>query len=187
MKRIFTIAASALVAFAAVLVASCNVNEKTENPSKEYLTQFMSGDVLVTVTAGSPFATKSEADRTYFTVKGELNDVFYTLYMESEKSEDDLLINKIYSMDGTWLFSEIYLDDVCVGTEFAELEEDPDGIVSKAARQVNESYGDCVRRVQKTIKKNAETNAEVTCDFLSCGAVAAVVGIVDCLSYEVKE
>lgn len=157
----------------------------------ENVTQFMSGDILITISTETNIQSRSASMSDYYIVTGERDSIRYSIYVESIPSEDGLTINKIYSQEGDWLFSEVYFDEKLISNEFASIDEDQgvsidadtNDIELSGSRRPGESYKGCVRRVHKTLKEKAEINTPVTCEFISCGALAAVVGIIDCAEY----
>lgn len=184
MKIFFKLAASLMLTGAMFTAFSCSVKERTQSlPEAESLIQFMSGDVLVTISEGAPIFTKTSDGVSCYTVKGKLNSISYSLYVQSSAGNDGLVFNRIFSEGGTWIFSEVYFNGSLVNCEYADLSEDPDGIETKASRRENEKYIDCVKRVRESLKEKSESNTDVACEFVSCGALAAVVGIVDCAEY----
>ncbi len=177
------------------LCVLCGCNNSTllveDTIQEENVTQFMSGDILITISTGNNILSRSASMSDYYVVTGKRDSIRYSVYVESIPSEDGLTINKTYSQEGDWLFSEVYFDGKLIGNEFATIDEDQgvsidtdtNDIEMSGSRRPGESYKGCVRRVLKTLKEKAEINTPVTCEFVSCGALAAVVGIIDCAEY----
>ena len=168
-----------------IVISGCEKQAVVESiNSGDIVSQFMSNDILVTITTGADVLTKgsSESECEYYTVTGELNNTKYSTYVERKVYSDGLSISSVFSQDGEWLFSETYFNEELINSEFAEL-NDP-VIETKGSRRPGERYKECVQRVHESIKRAAEENNPVICDLIGCcGAVAAVCGIIDCSEY----
>ena len=168
-------------------LGGCNHQMSTDDLCKDAeaeIMQFLSGDVLITIYKGAPIATKGSSNIDYYTVTGQLNSTEYSVYVENVIEDDDLVFSKAFSQEKEWLFTEVYYHDQYVRTDFAELDEyGPEVIETKGSRRPGEKYGDCVKRVHAALKAAMEENNPVTCEFINCGAIAAVCGIVDCAEY----
>ena len=165
---------------------SCNKQEATKSKmEKEYLSQFYSGDVLVTITEGAPISTRSNPNVKYFTVTGQLNETVYSLYEEREEHEDGLIISKAYTQGGTWFYTDVYFEGKLISRELSNLEglEENDVAETRASRRRNESYVACVRRVHEKLENAFDDAHPVMCEFVPCGQIAAVCAIIDCNEY----
>lgn len=167
------------------MITSCNKQSAPAQTSEGIVSQFLSGDVMITISRGAPLLTKGESNVSdLYTVTGELNSIKYSLLVENIEN-DGLLFRKVYSQEGTWLFSEVSFNGELIRTEFASLDDSLDDAVStKGARHHGEKYGECVRRVHKDLKEATEEHNPITCEFVPCGAIAAVVAVIDCGQYE---
>ena len=168
-----------------LLFIACN--NKSETISEESIfAEFYSGDVLVTISRGAAIETKNSTnDIDYYTVSGQLNKTEYSIFVECSQEESGFFLNKVYSQEGIWLFTDIIFEGRLVGREFSDLENhDNDDIITKASRRKDERYIDCVHRIHAKMKGRLENNYPVTCDILSfCGAISAVCAIVECNEY----
>lgn len=185
MKKILSLLCILGIATVALFVG-CNKQERDESMLEDsFVSQFYSGDVLVTIARGAAISTRTSSNIEYYTITGQLNTTEYSLFVESETNKDGLTINNVYSQCGTWLFTEAIFEGRLISREFAELEDDGEETVAetRGSRRPNETYGACVRRVHASIKEAAEENNPILCEFVSCGAIAAAVAIVDCNEY----
>jgi hypothetical protein len=151
--------------------------------------EVQSGEVLITISVGAPIQTKGDTDAEYYTVHGQLNDVEYATYAVNVISEDGTLKSTVYSQGGTPLFTDTIIDGVVIKREYNDemLEFLNQDEFETKARQVGESYGGCLKRTINDMKKAANENTPVLCDFVGCcGAISATVAVVDCAQYEKK-
>lgn len=166
-----------------IVISGCEKQVVVESMnSGDTVSQFMSNDVLVTISTGADILTKGSSEYEYYTVTGELNNTKYSAYVERKVYSDGLSTSSVFSQDGEWLFSETYFNGELINSEFSELNDSV--IETKGSRRPGEGYKACVQRVHESIKRAAEDNNPVFCDlFGCCGAVAAVCGIIDCSEY----
>lgn len=186
MKQPLSFSTIGCITLCALLIGGCIKQNNTECSSdEEIVSQFYSGDVLVTISEGAPYETKSTTDNVhYYTVLGQMSASEYSLYVEVDDQQNGFSISKVYSQDCTLLFTEVYFDNRLISREFEDLEGySDDNIETKASRQKNEGYIACVHRVHSKLKGAMENNYPITCEFISCGAIAAVCAIVECNEY----
>lgn len=151
----------------------------------DIIAQFMKDNTLLTVYSGASIPTKgSSGEYSYYTITGERGSISYSLFSELYSGDDGLSVNNVYTEEGMWYFTEVYLDGELIDVDFADLDSTFETKSGGGSRRPGEKYGDCVRRVHADLKDAILDAHPVGCDLIQyCGTAAAIIAIIDCKDY----